>query len=379
MSTLVNDLSLARDGGVPTRDLEFTVVDFETTSLSPPGRVIEVGAVRMRGDGTVLAEMSTLVDPGPGVAPGATWVHRITREHLDGAPAMADVVGDLLALCEGSVLVAHNLAFEERFLAHELALLGISPPPLPGLCTLRAARAHLRLRGFQLGALIEALALPAVAIHAALDDARACGQLLLALLNPPHELRLAVPPRHHPLPAVPSSGRSRPRAAALRAGERGWLACLMDRLPVRGLHEPEPAGVAAYRDLLTAVLAEGRVTGPKAKALARQAGRAGMSRADLVRVHRAVLDEMAASRPDDTAASRPDDTAASRPDDRAAGCLGGPADERLRRAALALGLPDHLDAAGVGPVPEPLPVPALPRQGSAGDTPSERWLPSGTR
>ncbi|MCP2257808.1 DNA polymerase-3 subunit epsilon [Streptoalloteichus tenebrarius] len=367
---LVHDLALARDGEVPARDLEFTAVDFETTSLAPPGRVIEVGAVRMRGDGTVLAEMSTLVDPGPGVAPGATWVHRITREHLDGAPTMAEVIGDLLSLCEGSVLVAHNLAFEERFLAHELELLGLTAPPLPGLCTLRAARTHLGAGSCQLGALVEAFGLPAVAIHAALDDARACGQLLLALLAPPHELRLASRPRHHRLPVVPSSGRSLPRAAALRAGRRGWMACLMDRLPARGLHPPQPEGVAAYRALLTSVLAQGRITGPKAKLLARQAGRAGMSRADLVRVHRAVLEEEIA---------------------RAGGPAGpggqdGPDGDRLRRLAATLGLPDLSDLSGPPDLPglpeqavaPPTELVAAPPSGgcSTADTPSERRLPT---
>ncbi|MFD9941449.1 hypothetical protein ACFWYW_36360 [Nonomuraea sp. NPDC059023] len=39
-------------------DNEFTVIDFETTGLKP-GRVIEVGADRMRADGTVLRELST--------------------------------------------------------------------------------------------------------------------------------------------------------------------------------------------------------------------------------------------------------------------------------------------------------------------------------
>jgi DNA polymerase-3 subunit epsilon len=315
--TLISPVRLTRGG---MSGLDFTVIDFETTALSP-GRIIEVGAVRMRGDGTVLAELSTLVDPGPGVDPGATWVHRITREQLDGAPSMRDVIGPLLSFCEGSVVVAHNLEFEARFFARELDLLGIGVASLPGLCTLQAARSHLTMPNYRLASLVELLELPAVATHAALDDARACGRLLAALFAEPYGLGIATPPRFVALPRQSGTTRFKPRVSKLRAGSKGWMACLMDRLPVSNVGDADPAMVAVYVETLTDALADGRITGEEAKILAAQAGQAGMSRVDLERLHREVLAGLRRVAEEDDVITKAEAA-------------------ELKRAAAALGMPD---------------------------------------
>lgn len=290
MDVIASVLLAPREGGDGPEPLEFTAIDFETTDLKP-GRLIEVGAVRMRSDGTVLRELSTLVDPGPGIDPGATWVHRITRERLDGAPLIAEVMGPLLELCEGSVLVAHNLKFEGRFLAHELALLGIRVPPIPGLCTLEAARAHLPgVPNHRLGTLVNVLELEAGTAHAALDDARACGRLLAYLLNGPRGLGLASRPAFAPMPRLAGTTRFKPRASGLYAGRRGWMAALMDRLPISHPGTADPVLAEAYVAQLTDTLATGRMTRAEARVLARQAERAGMSRDDVLRLHRELLE-----------------------------------------------------------------------------------------
>ncbi|MDN3358771.1 exonuclease domain-containing protein [Actinomadura sp. DC4] len=295
------------------------MVDFETTGLAP-GRLIEVGAVRMRADGSVVRELSSLADPGPDVELGATWIHHITRERLEGAPPTSEVVGALLAFCQDSVVVAHNLPFEERFLAHELSRLGLDVPRLPGLCTLQAARTHLTMPNYRLGTLVSELELPGMASHAALDDARACGRLLAHLLK--NSRGLTVSPEYPALPFVPGPRRFKPRASGLRKGERGWMACLMERLPISTAGAADPAMAAAYVELLTAALADGKITGVEARALADQASRAGMSRAEVEEVHRATLQGMHRVAASDGVIT--------------------PAEARdLYRAAQALGLPDH--------------------------------------
>jgi DNA polymerase-3 subunit epsilon len=288
----VDGLVLTTEGGHDARRFEFTAIDLETTALQP-GRVIEIGAVRIQGDGTVLAELSTLVDPGPGIDPGASWVHRISRTHLDGAPSMADVAGDLIELCRDSIVVAHNLSFEERFLAREFAMLNLRMPAPPGICSLAAARAGLNSPNYKLGTVVNALGLPAVATHAALDDARACAALVACLVGE-CGLSLSTLPNFRDLPVLPTAGRCAPRASKLRAGQRGWMANLMDRLPIAGRYLPDPALELAYLDLLTDALADGRIIGPEAKALAAQAREAGMSAADVRRVHAGVIEAMRA-------------------------------------------------------------------------------------
>lgn len=290
MAELIEVLRLARPGRVAVERQEFTAIDVETTALHP-GRVIEVAAVRMRCDGTILGELSTLVNPGAGVDPGATWVHHITREQLDGAPPLRDVVGHLVELCRDSVVVAHNLPFEERFLLAEFTRLGLRMPRWPGVCTLSAARSALRLPNYRLATVVDALDLPAVATHAALDDARACGQLMARLVTS-HGLGLSAQPRFGALPRVATAGRCAPRVTGLRAGERGWMANLMDRLPISGLYPADAALEAAYLDLLSDALADGRITEPEAKALAIQVREAGMSAQDVRRLHTGVVRAM---------------------------------------------------------------------------------------
>lgn len=308
----------------PTKStgVHFTAVDFETTALHP-GRVIEMAAVRMSADGTTLAELSTLVNPGRGVDPGATWIHHISREQLDSAPMMGDVIGHLFDLCRDSVLVAHNLPFEEKFLGEELRRHGIGVTGIPGMCTLAEARRALRLPNYKLGTVVHALGLDAVATHAALDDARACARLAAALINN-HGLAPATAPRFTMIPNSSSGGRLAPRVTGLRAGDRGWMAGLMDRLPMTSHHSADPILEAAYLDLLTESLADGKITGPEAKALAAQARHAGMSAADVRRLHSGIL-------------------AGLRQVAEADGVITASEARDLRAAATALGLPGAMD------------------------------------
>jgi ATP-dependent Lhr-like helicase len=129
--------STARKPAPRMADLEFCVVDVETTGFSPRmgDRMIEVAAVKMRADGTRLAEWSTLVNPERDIGP--SHVHGISAGDVVDAPTFADVAGDLLALLDGAVVAAHNLRFDWGFLTAEFERAGHPLPALPSVCTLR--------------------------------------------------------------------------------------------------------------------------------------------------------------------------------------------------------------------------------------------------
>lgn len=344
MPELIDTVRLERQGRIDASTMEFTAIDVETTALQP-GRVIEIGAVRINGEGTVLGEFSTLVNPGPHVDPGATWVHHITREDLNEAPAAwGDIVGYLLELCEGSVLVAHNLPFESRFLTTEFERVRPRVPRLPGLCTLSTARSVLRLPNYRLATLVEVLDLPAVATHAALDDARACARLVACLVSD-HSLRLHSMPPFPALPKFPSAARCAPRVAGIRAGERGWMASLMDRLPDSMPHVPDAALESAYRDQLTEALADMKIVRAEAEALAKQARAAGMSAADVRRVHTDTIGSLRRLAEQD-------------------GIITANEHRDLTRAATALGVPEIVSDLAVTRknTPAPLETDARPRR-----------------
>ncbi|MEV7093120.1 3'-5' exonuclease [Amycolatopsis sp. NPDC051045] len=254
---MIESLPLLGAGGHPAQGVDFTAVEIRTTGLRP-GRVVELAAVRVHADGSIAGELSTLVDPGPGVPPGSALVHGITRGELDGAPSFGAVLGSLLNFCRGSVVVAHDLPFVAAFLGHEAARLGTGVPVLPGVGTLEAAQTAVRLPNYRLATVAHALGVPARPGPSALSGARTIAQLVVALFER-HGFTFAAPPV---LPALPrfATGPLRPREVAEPA-EPGWMAEAVERV-VTG------RGGDAYLDLLAGVVADQHLSPDEVAALA---------------------------------------------------------------------------------------------------------------
>jgi DNA polymerase-3 subunit epsilon len=281
MAETVENLALTGDGRFAVGLTEFTAIDFETTGLHP-GHVVEVAAVRVRADGTVLREFSTLVNPGPGVDPGPAHVHRITRRELDNAPYLGEVLGDFLDLCQGSVLVAHNLTFEARFLDGESGRLGARIPAMPGVCTLAAARRSLRLPNYRLATVAEAVGVGEYAAHTALADAYVCARIVTTLVNT-HGLKFAARPVFPELPRFAPAARLAPRRVVVPSGGT-WMADFVDRIP-EAAFGGSGSLQDAYVELLGNALADRHLSDAETRALGAAASAAGMSDADLHRVH----------------------------------------------------------------------------------------------
>ncbi|TNC27397.1 exonuclease domain-containing protein [Amycolatopsis alkalitolerans] len=304
-------LRLARDGRFPVSGTEFTAVDFRTTGLRP-GHVVEMAAVRTRADGTVLAEFTTLVNPGWHVEPGPATLHHVSRRELDNAPEFGDVLGELLDLCSGSVLVAHNLPVTLEFLDAELRRLNVRLPKLPAVGTLDAAREALHLPNAQLATVADALGIKDFPGFLALANARTVAGVVTALTGT-HRLAFTEEPRCPQLPQLPVSDLVLPRGAE-SVPERTWLAELAGRAWVAGddpVHE-------AYRELLTAVLSDQYVSSDEVRDLAELAADAGIA------VRQTHLDFVAAMRDAAEEEGTPAETEA----------------RDLMRIATALGVPE---------------------------------------
>ncbi len=115
----------------------FVAFDTETTGFSPKNdRLVEIGAVKFRGDGEVLATTNWLVNPERTIPYYATKVHGITTEMAAEAPVFKEVWPEFEAFCGDAILLAHNATFDVGFLKEELKRAGISPPALPVADTL---------------------------------------------------------------------------------------------------------------------------------------------------------------------------------------------------------------------------------------------------
>jgi DNA polymerase-3 subunit epsilon len=279
---------LTRHGGVDPRALIFAVLDLETTGLHPGegSRVCEVGVVRMRGDGEVLDEYSTLVNPEVSIVNDE--YHGIANVDTNHAPTFGQIAGDLLAYLSGAVVVSHHLDHDEGFLDAEFGRLGVTAHGVPGCCSLVTARTQLDRWDYKLDNLANLITgeWPSVH-HAALADARTLAAILARLIaEAPQPLYWMGPPLA-PLPSLPRSGVITPRAAGLHRGTEGWLATLTARLPyMASPPRPRPDGLRDYRALLAHTLSDGRIVGDEAKQLAILAARAGRPRPPRARLTR---------------------------------------------------------------------------------------------
>jgi DNA polymerase-3 subunit epsilon len=171
--------------GTALVDTTFVVVDLETTGGSPiDSQITEIGAVKVRG-GDVIGEFSTLVDPGGPIPPFITVLTGITNAMVIGAPKIDEALPTFLEFAgPDSVLVAHNAAFDARFLSHESARLGYRDWSPPVVCTVRLARRLVRdeVPNLRLATLASALR-GRTPCHRALADARATTDVLHALLE----------------------------------------------------------------------------------------------------------------------------------------------------------------------------------------------------
>ena len=109
------------------------IIDVETTGFNPGhDRIVEVSVVHLAGDRQPELVFDSLVDPRRAIP---ELPHRITTEDVSSAPIFSEIARTLIESLCGRILVAHNAAFDIRFLASELHLLGIRFE-VPYLCTM---------------------------------------------------------------------------------------------------------------------------------------------------------------------------------------------------------------------------------------------------
>jgi DNA polymerase III epsilon subunit family exonuclease len=170
-------------------EAEFVVFDLETTGLSATqSRICEFGAVRVRA--LEPAEtFQSLVNPGVPLPEPVARLTGLRETELRRAPPVSEVLRRFLDFAGDDLLVAHNAAFDRRFLERQLLLHGgrLSEPPL---CTAALARRLLegRARRVSLGSLAHFFGVRTRPCHRALPDAEATAEVLVHLIGLAQEL-----------------------------------------------------------------------------------------------------------------------------------------------------------------------------------------------
>ena len=172
--------------GLPLTQVEFAVIDVETTGWSPAeARITEIGAVKLRA-GQVTGEFSTLVDPAMPIPADIEALTGISSQMVSVAPPAADVMPTLLLFARGCVLAAHNAPFDLGFLTAACAACGLPWPEFAVLDTVPVARQVLivgETPDCKLATLASFFETPAMPRHRALADARATAAVLDVLIT----------------------------------------------------------------------------------------------------------------------------------------------------------------------------------------------------
>lgn len=283
----------ARLGEVP-----FVVIDLETTGVLPTAhdRIVEIAMVSLDATASPMGEYATLINPERDI--GSTSIHGIAAADVLQAPRFRDVLPEVARRLQGAVVVAHNARFDLGFLNAEFAKAGHELPVIPTLCTMDLAY---RVRsGTPSRKLVDCCAeagIPHESVHDALLDAKAAAALFREYLRAALGRGLQsleamgcqrsgmspIPNADQPVAAKPLP-RDRGKLVARRA--RTYLARLVEGLAGNDASDSRTAG---YLALLDRAYEDHRISASEAEALIAESRRWGLSRDEVLAVHRRFL------------------------------------------------------------------------------------------
>ena len=273
----------------------FAIVDFETTGLfaDRSDRVVEVAVIRLDRNGSETGQFSSLINPRRDVGP--THIHGITATDVADAPTFSEIAGDVLDLVRNAAFVAHNAAFDRRFLRAEMSRIDVTLPDFPTLCTMRlVTKIGHSIPGRKLSVLCDHFGIACDQAHAAIDDARATTELFRICVKElggwsspdlwQYATHESTEQGRKPWPGVTPTGRSycRTRAAADRTRHEPYLSRLVTRLAHT---RSSDQGVGEYLALLDRVLEDRRVCDEELDQLLDVANERGISKEQAIEVH----------------------------------------------------------------------------------------------
>ncbi len=169
----------------PLAELAYTVFDTETTGLDirEGDEMVALGAVRIVNGRLLESEsFEQLVKPECILRHDSIRIHGIQPEMLEGQPDVRQALQAFERFAEGTILVAHNAAFDMRLLRLQEKRTGVrfGNPVLDTM--LLSAVLHPAQRKHDIESIAERLGITITGRHTALGDAIATGEVFIKLI-----------------------------------------------------------------------------------------------------------------------------------------------------------------------------------------------------
>lgn len=257
----------------------FAVIDTETTGFGKTDRLVEIAVVLVEGK-EIIQEWETLINPERDIS--NSNIHGITSELVSLAPIFAEITSELSRLIDETIMVAHNISFDQRMLEQEFSRVKKDIDLGVGFCTLQATKLKLETACKEYG-------VTNLSAHRALTDARATALIFIKVLE-----QLGSTEELIPISVKYDSHAKSPQLlsrAAISDDHKPGQQNL--RRIIHGLGPSEEAGPKlSYLDALSSVMSDFEITSDEMKYLTDWAETLGIGSEKQTELHNSYFDQI---------------------------------------------------------------------------------------